>query len=59
MHSSRMRTVRSSSRRGVSTRHTPGPDTPPGAGTIPPGADPLGPDPPGAGTPREQNHRHL
>ena len=59
MHSSRMRTARSSGRPGrVSTRHPPGPDSPPGA-------DPLGtrhpqalrdqaPPPPGPGTPREQ-----
>ena len=35
MHSSGMRTARSSSHRGVSTRHPPEADTPPGPGTPP------------------------
>ena len=40
MHSSRMRTARSSNRRGVSTRHLPGTRHPPWDQT-PPGPDPL------------------
>ena len=60
MHSSRMRTTRSSSCQGVSTRHPPlEPGTlPPGPG-IPQdktalGPDPPEPDPPGADPPRDQ-----
>ena len=61
MHSSRMRTVCSSSRRGVSTRHTPRPQSRPrGPGTPSPAAGPtwdqaLPPGaPPGPGTPPDQ-----
>ena len=56
MHSSRMRTARSSSRpRGVSTRHPPGTRPPRSRHPQDQTPHPLGPDPPfGAGTPRDQ-----
>ena len=72
MHSSRMRTARSSIRRGVSTRHPPGTDTPReltpptgsrhplGADTPPQGADAPRRHPPAREqTPCEQNSWHA
>ena len=63
MHSSRIRTARSSSRPGcVSTRHTPGSRHPPAAGTPtpppsrhPPGPDSPQPDPPSRDWTRDTN----